>query len=135
MIAVAIIFLIPTYYMAKSKGYPAAMICVISGVLTFGFTHGQILTNMIPFHPYLHIIIPGLILFAVWIMPPRKNAPGEKYLKIEFTCTECNQNLSFHRSQEGRAVQCPQCDEIITVPEDEYSPKPIEQVRQKPSVD
>ena len=41
--------------------------------------------------------------------------------------------MSFERYEEGKAVLCPVCGEIISVPEDEHSPRKTRKTRTRPS--
>ena len=135
MIAVAVIFLLPAYYLAKSKGYNVAIVLVASAILSMGvplliyginYPDGSI--------PAIDITLPFLSLAIVWLIPERDGAPGKKYLKITFTCPECKEEITFPRSKEGKAELCPKCGEIITVPLDEFSPKPVFPKRDKPNI-
>ncbi len=84
--------------------------------------------------PLIDITFPFLALGIVWLLPEKKGAPGKKYLNITFDCLECKEEVTFHRSKEGQAELCPKCGEIITVPLDEFSPKPIEHTKVKPDI-
>ncbi len=123
MIALAVLFLVPIYYLAKSKGYGGKGLCVAS--LAFGFGGPYLLYYLLdvsisPLSPYA---VAALILLTLWLLPARKGAPGKAYLKITFTCPECKKIVTFKRQEEGEVTLCPLCKEIITVPEDEFSPK------------
>ena len=122
MIAIAVLFLLPAYYLAKSKGYNVVAVLVASGVLSMGVPLAlSLLTDSQPL-PLLNIAFPALALFIVWILPTKEGAPGRKYLKITFTCPECKQEVVFARRYEGKTELCPKCGEIVTVPLDELSP-------------
>ena len=93
----------------------------------------RMLNDDLPF-PFLDITFPFLVLFVIWLLPEREGAPGKKFLKIIFDCPECKEEVIFPRSKEGKAELCPKCGEIITVPLDEFSPKPSLPKRDKPNV-
>ena len=136
MIAVAVLFLIPIYYLARSKGYNAKWVCILSGAISF-FTPWAIrLISGVDRYlfPYADISVPAVALFVFWVLPARKGAPGKAYLTIRFNCPECKAEVSFKRHEEGTVVMCPKCREIITVPEDEFSPKKTVRTRTRPSV-
>jgi len=132
MIGITVLFLIPIYYIARSKGYNALLVCIISGLIgcfTPFFLHyvrGQ------PLLPFADASIPFALLVVVWLLPKRKGAPGKAYLNIKFVCPECQKQVSFKRHKEGKAVLCTSCGEIITVPLDEYSYKHSDKKRACP---
>lgn len=135
MMAIAVLFLIPTYYLAKSKGYNVALILVASAIISMGVPIIiNILNNEDLMSSGIEIAFPLLALVTVWLLPEKNGAPGKKYLKITFECPECKNEITFPRSAEGLAELCPKCEEIITVPLDEFSPKPIEHVKEKPAI-
>ena len=134
MIFLAIVFLVPAYYLAKSKGYNVAIILVCSAVLSVGVPLTLNFLEITDGMPWVDITLPCLALGIIWLLPEREGAPGKKYLKITFNCPECNEEVVFPRSKEGRPDLCPKCNEIITVPTDEFSPKPIEHVKEKPDI-
>lgn len=122
MIGLAVLFLIPIYYLAKSKGYNALPVCVISGGIgILGPMVLAVITGEV--YPFADCTVALGALIVVWLLPARKGAPGKAYLKITFTCPECKTSVTFPRHEEGLAVLCPSCGEIITVPLDEFSPK------------
>lgn len=133
-IVVSVLCLVPSYYMAKSKGYDATWACVIAGAI--GFLAPFILHYITeqPRLPFADITPALIVLYAVWLLPAKKDAPGHKYLKITFSCPECRETITFPRSREGTAELCPKCGEIVNVPEDEYSPKTIPRKQQKPRI-
>lgn len=124
MIGVIVLFLIPIYYIAKSKGYNTALVCVISGVISvlspqlYHYIWGE------PLLPFADASVPMVLLVIIWLLPARKSAPGKAYLRINFVCPECKAPVTFRRHEEGKAVLCPKCGEIITVPLDQYSDRP-----------
>lgn len=135
LMAITVLFLIPIYYIAKSKGYAAFWICAISAGIAY-------------FAPFLYhaargedrlfaidITAPLLVLVIIWLMPARKGAPGKRYLKITFECPECRATVSFPRHEEGRAILCSSCGEIITVPLDEYSTTMPRDAKHRPTQD
>ncbi len=131
LMALAVLFLLPTYYLAKSKGYNALIVLVFGTVLSFG----------VPWIIYLiydrlfiglEIVFPVMALFVVWLLPRKDGAPGRSYLKITFPCPECHETVSFARRYEGTAKICPMCSEIITIPWDEFSPPEASIDRRKP---
>jgi len=135
MFLLAVVFLVPAYYLAKSKGYNVAIILVCSAVLSVGV---PLLLNFLEITdgmPWVDITLPCLALGIIWLLPEREGAPGKKYLKITFDCPECNEEVTFPRSKEGKADLCPKCNEIITVPLDEFSPKPTIPKRIKPNIE
>ena len=133
MIGVIVLFLIPIYYIAKSKGYNTALICVISGAISvlspqlYYYIWGE------PLLPLADATVPMVILVIIWLLPARKGAPGKAYLTIKFICPECKAPVTFRRHEEGKAVLCPKCGEIITVPLDQYSDRPKAKRADQPS--
>ena len=135
MIAIAVIFLVPAYYLAKSKGYNVAFILIVSAVLSMGVPLMIYAINYPDgFSCGADITFPLLSLAIVWLLPPREGAPGKKYLKIIFDCPECKGEVNFPRSKEGQVELCPKCGEIITVPLDEFSSVPSLPKRIKPNI-
>lgn len=135
MIALAVVFLVPAYYLAKSKGYNVAIILIASAILSIGVPLGiSIINNENPM-PWIDITFPFLALGIVWFLPKRAGAPGKAYLNITFECPECKEEVTFPRSKEGSPQLCPKCGEIITVPLDEHSPKPTEHIKEKPDIE
>lgn len=132
MIAIAVIFLVPAYYLAKSKGYNVVIILVASGILSMGFPLILNILDISDTVPLADITFPFLSLGIVWLLPKKAGAPGKAYLKITFQCPECREEVTFDRSEEGKAELCPKCGEIVTVPLDEFSPKPTTHRKEKP---
>jgi predicted RNA-binding Zn-ribbon protein involved in translation (DUF1610 family) len=132
MIGLAVLFLIPIYYLAKSKGYNALGVCIASGL--FGLVSPFVLhfaTGM-PVLPFSDCTLALAALFVVWLLPARKGAPGKAYLKITFNCPECGASVTFERQEEGAVALCPACGEIVTVPLDEFSIRIRERGRRRP---
>lgn len=134
MLAIAVLFLVPAYYLAKSKGYNVAFILVASGVLSAGVPLTLSSLEITDTIPWVNITFPFLSLGIVWLLPEKEGAPGKTYLKITFQCPECREEVTFDRSKEGKADLCPTCGEIVTVPLDEFSPKPTTPKRDKPTI-
>ena len=132
MIGMIVICLLPIYYLAKSKGYDAALVCVISGLIGWLTPYAMHYLWEYPQLPIVDITIPLVVLGVVWLLPERKGAPGKAYLKITFTCPECHQIIAFGREREGCAELCPKCGEIVTVPLDQFSPKAPTKVKVRP---
>lgn len=133
VIAICVLFLIPAYYLARSKGYNLTPVLITSGSI------GLFVPLIILTFPNLNLQLPGLILtatplFIAWILPVKENAPGKRYLSIRFDCPECAEMVKFSRAKEGTAVLCPKCGEIITVPIDEFSLKTPTEDKEKPTV-
>ena len=133
MIALVIVLLLPIYYIAKSKGYNAARVCVVAGLIGWlGPVVVQFSRTSEPTLPLSDITVPLIVLAVVWLLPARKGAPGKTYLKITFQCPECHQPIVFGREREGCAELCPKCGEIVTVPRDQFSPKPSSRSKTRP---
>jgi predicted RNA-binding Zn-ribbon protein involved in translation (DUF1610 family) len=133
MIAIAVLFLVPIYYIAKSKGYNATWVCVVSAALGAAVPLAfQVLGRPLLF-PVLDFTPSLLVLIVVWLIPPREGAPGKAYLKISFLCPECGESIVFPREREGTADLCPKCGELIRIPEDEHSPDHSQQNRTRPT--
>jgi hypothetical protein len=123
LMAIAWLFGVPAYYLAKSKGRSGRAYAIltvllgipVSGLGAFGF------------------VLPAASLVVVFLLPARPGAPGKAYLRIVFPCPECGETVSFPRHREGVAEFCPECGELIRVPEDEHSPKPTAHDRRKPT--
>ncbi len=120
MILLALIFLIPIWRIARSKGYsgrlfvfaagiPASIAVAIDVVLR---PHSDAMALLITL---AEIGIPLLTLGLVAVLPTRAGAPGKAWLKITFPCPDCGTSISFNRELEGLVRQCPNCDEIVTV--------------------
>lgn len=135
LIAITVVFLVPAYYLAKSKGYNITLLLICSALLSAGVPAVLIFLELTVKIPWLEITFPFLALGIVWLLPEREGAPGKKYLKITFDCPECKEEVTFPRSKEGTAELCPKCNEIITVPLDEFSPQPNLPQRIKPSIE
>lgn len=133
MMALAVVFLLPAYYLAKSKGYNVLLVLVCGTVLGIGITW-IVYTFSDAFFGGLEFIIAALTLLVIWLLPQKEGAPGKRYLKITFDCPECRETVSFARRYEGRAELCPQCGEILTVPLDEFSAPDISRSKSKPTV-
>jgi len=122
--ALASVFGVPAYYLARSKGrsgFSYAFFMVILGLPSvvlglFGF------------------ILPAIGLGILYLLPGKSGAPGNAYLKITFACPECGKTISFPRDREGAAELCPACGELIRVLTDEHSPEPSQRDRRKPQV-
>lgn len=125
LMAIAWLFAVPAYYLAKSKGRSGFGYAILT----------MALANPIPFIGYVAFgfILAALPLVLLYFLPAQPGALGEKYLKIIFPCPECGQTVSFPRHREGLAVSCPHCGEMIRVPEDEHSPPPAVHNRTKPA--
>ena len=123
MIGLTVLFLIPIYYLAKSKGYNALPVCIVCGAV--GFITPLALHVFLgeDLFPFADCTAALGALVVVWLLPAKKGAPGKAYLKITFNCPECKTSVTFKRHEEGTAQLCPACGEIITVPLDEFSPK------------
>lgn len=134
MLGLTVVVLLPIYYLAKSKGYNVAVMLIASAVLGVGLPIVMQIYNDEDLLPVIDITFPFLALFIVWLLPPKEGAPGEKYLKITFTCPECNEEVTFGRSHEGNAELCPKCGEIIKIPLDGFSPPMLSKNRDKSNV-
>lgn len=124
MLGVLILFLIPTYYIARSKGFVGAVLSIVSGILGAACWLASLFLEMTWIGIGMYAI-PATILGIVWLMRPRGGAPGQEYLKIKSNCPECDRPMEFGREFEGRAELCPRCGALINVPEDEYSPEAL----------
>jgi len=124
MIGVVILFLVPTYYIAKSKGYNGAVFALVPGVISLilGFSIFTVESQWLILGFYA---VPAIFLGIVWLLLPRATAPGREYLRITFNCPECNGDIRFGREREGKAELCPQCGALIEVPDDEFSPEAL----------
>ena len=137
MIGLAVLFLLPIYYIAKSKGFNAFKVCIICGLLGLSAAFLPYLfenaEDRFPI-PVIDCTAGMVALFVVWLLPARKGAPGKAYLRIECECPACHANVTFRRQEEGKAVLCPKCKEIMTVPTDQYSPASSASKRDRPAV-
>ena len=133
MIPIAVLFVVPVYYLAKSKGYSGKAFSVITACL---YVLGLFLPKFVilPYVGLAPLIFPAFSLLLVALLKARKGAPGKSYLKITFSCPECGKTVSFPRHREGVAELCPECGELIRVPEDDHSPKSSACDRRKPAV-
>ena len=131
MILIAVLFLVPLYYISKSKGLNAAKLTTVATLLSIACT---VASFFFPYVGFGQIIFPAIFLFSVWLIPRKGGAPGKQYLKIIFDCPECKAEVKFPRSKENTADLCPKCGEVIRIPMDEYSPKPSITERVKPSI-
>jgi hypothetical protein len=134
ILALAVLFFIPATYIAKSKGYKAFPI--IGWITALGVILELtvfVITEVL--YPLVLASAPLLSFLVIWFLPEKGGAPGKQYLKISFDCPECNEGLIFSRSKEGRAELCPKCNEIITIPTDEFSSKPSLPTRVKPDIE
>lgn len=132
MILISILFIVPVYYLAKSKGYSGAVFGITAAALAFVCWFP--LPVAIPALGILELILPATVLLIVALLPKRQGAPGKEYLKITMQCPECLETIEFDREREGMAELCPKCGEIIRVPTDQWSPKSVEAARRKPVV-
>jgi len=124
---------LPSYYLAKSKGYNVVRVLIIAAIVSAIPMVVRLINDDLVF-PILDITFPLLVLFVIWLLPEREGAPGKKYLKITFDCPDCKEEVIFPRCKEGKAELCPKCGEIITVPRDEFSSKPSIPQRIKPDI-
>jgi ribosomal protein L37AE/L43A len=122
MIGLVVLVLLPIYYLAKSKGYNAVPVCIISGIVGYLTPYALRLIGESPAFPIIDMTIPLVALLVVWLLPDKKGAPGKAYLKITFQCPECHQSITFRREREGCSELCPKCGEIVTVPTDQFTP-------------
>ena len=133
----ACLFGLPAFYLAQSKGFRGGWFLVSTIILTF-------ITQVVGPHAIVYdpviltisLLINGVPLLIAFMMPARPGAPGRAYLTIRFDCPECSRPLAFPRHREGMPVLCPECEEIITVPKDEFSPPETPAVKhEKPAPD
>ena len=134
IIGLAILFFIPIYYILKSKGYNAVAVCIIIGVVGYSAPIYLLVFENWPWTPLVNLACLVLSLVVAWALPAKKGAPGKAYLRIKCNCPECGAPVSFKRHEEGKAVLCPLCGEIMTVPMDEHSEQKTPKKRTKPSV-
>lgn len=129
--AICALFLVPIYYSAMAKGYSGKGIIAVSlaAMAAVRISEEMVENEMLP---YLFLAIPLLGFCLIRLLPSREGAPGTEYLTIEFTCPECEREISFPRHREGLAVVCPECDEVIRVPRDALSPELPSALRAKP---
>ena len=121
--ALAVLFGIPIYYLAISKGrsgfgYAISAMALGSSQVWLG-----------PFG----LLLPAAVLGCLQLLPPRPGAPGKAYMKVEFACPECGKTVTFPREREGAAELCPECGEILRVPKDGATHQPKGRNRPKPS--
>lgn len=108
-------FVQPAYYRLKSKGHASGPFISITMAIC-GFS--IILAATV--YPKLFIgalLAPPALWFIAHALPPKPGAPGDAYYQITFPCPKCQQSITFPREREGCAVLCPQCKELIRVPE------------------
>lgn len=120
MILIALVFLIPIWRIASSKGYSGKAFVLAAGIPAFiAQSIGVILepssSNIRFLIPAGTIGIPLLTLGLAAILPTKAGAPGKAWRKITFPCPDCGETLSFNRELEGLVRECPKCDEIVTV--------------------
>lgn len=131
IMALCVLFFLPAYYIGKSKGYGLLPQVIVYGGIGIAGTFALAIlvddTGLLA-----QFAFPASILLIAWLLPTRKGAPGKKYLKITFICPECGEEVAFPRHKEGLAELCPKCREIVTVPTDEFSPKPAANAPAKP---
>ena len=133
MIVIIVVILVPLYYLAKSKGYNAVHICVVSGIAGWLTPYAALLFWDVPPLPLLfYLTVPLCALIVVWLLPAKKGAPGKAYLNITFECPECHQQIMFHREKEGAAELCPKCGEVVTVPTDQFTPVQSSRIKTRP---
>jgi hypothetical protein len=132
MIGLVVLVLLPIYYLAKSKGYNAVPVCVISGIVGYLIPYTLRLIGESPAFPIIDMTVPLLSLVAVWLLPAKKGAPGTAYFKITFQCPECHQSITFKREREGCTELCPKCGEIVTVPTDQFTPTTQARAKARP---
>jgi hypothetical protein len=120
VILLCLLFLIPTWRIASSKGYngrafvlavgiPASIAIVVDVVIEYELER---LASLIL---AAQVGVPLLVLGVAAILPTRPGAPGKEWRTITFPCPDCRASLSFERELEGLARQCPECGEIVTV--------------------
>ena len=109
----ALLFIQPSYYRLKSKGYPASPYIPVTVVACgLSWLGAQ-------FYPQLIILafVSSICLFFIArSLPTKPGAPGDAFFKITFECSYCHQSVTFPREREGNAVLCPKCGELIRVP-------------------
>ena len=124
LMAIAWLFGVPAYYLAKSKGRSGPIYGTVTVLL--GWT--------ISWFGAFGFILPAACLGILYLLPEKPGAPGKAYLKITFACPECGKTISFPRHREGVAELCPECNELIRVPEDQHSPEAPARDRRRPTV-
>jgi hypothetical protein len=132
MIGLVVLVLLPIYYLAKSKGYNAVPVCVISSIVGYSIPYTLRLIGEAPAFPIIDMTVPLLALVAVWLMPAKKGAPGKAYFRITFQCPECHQSITFKREREGCTEMCPKCGEVVTVPTDQFTPPKQHRAKARP---
>jgi len=133
-LALCVIFLLPAYHLAKSKGYNILPLLIALTFLGVAIPFA-ILIIFERMYPMMDFAFAALSLVIAWILPKKDGAPGRKYLKITFDCPECKEEVVFPRSKEGKPELCPKCNEIITIPLDEFSSKLTIPKRIKPNLE
>lgn len=137
---VGILFLVPIYDAARSKGRNPTGYVGAAAVLAFAAWACALFADLglSPEGPLpalggaFMLALPAAVLFIVLLLKPLKGAPGEAYLKITFPCPRCGAINTFDREREGFADLCPQCGELVTVPTDRHSPQPEPPARREP---
>lgn len=126
----ALLFFLATYVRSRGHSPRMGMItCVIAVIPTFLLLAGieQIFGKPIPssiafvFATLFPFIPIGFAFLYYAIRPPAEGAPGKAYYTITFSCSECGETINERRETEGRAILCPHCDEITSVPYDDNS--------------
>lgn len=133
ILAIAILFYLPAYYIGRSKGFNASPILfTFIGMGIVAPIAGYFIFDVVIY--FLEIPLSALALLVVWLLPRKEGAPGKNYMKITFNCPACKEEATFARRCEGKPEFCPKCGEIVTVPLDQYSPKPAIPKRDRPQI-
>jgi len=111
--ALALLFIQPSYYRLKSKGYSASPYIPLTVAVCGISLVGALLYPQVIFAACIASIC---LFFITRALPTKAGAPGEAYLKITFECSYCHESVTFPREREGNAVLCPKCGELIRVP-------------------
>jgi len=120
VILLCLIFLIPTWRIASSKGYNGRAFVLAAGIpASIATVVDVVFENQSDTFASLVLAaglgVPLLVLGLAAILPTRPGAPGKAWRTISFPCPDCGASLSFKRELEGLTRQCPKCDEIVTV--------------------
>ena len=118
---VAMLFLIPTYYIARSKGFNGTVFALIPGMISVVLGISMVILEL-PWLAFGVYAIPAVCLGIVWLLMPRAPASSRAHPRITFNCPKCNGDIRFGREREGKAELCRQCGSLIKVPDDEFSP-------------
>jgi hypothetical protein len=119
---------VPIYYRARARGYPAAVFTVVTILLSLAVmvlgTQGR------------SLLLTGLATMAafaaaVFLLPPRRGAPGATVL---CTCSSCNEEVPLPVQRQGLTSACPNCGELLTVPLLKEAEHPQGSARRKPNV-